>query len=604
MSEYDALQRRLAQGWNTWNTRSVLSHVLLPESVEVSLALQPTGGAYLKRALVGQRGDDREHIRPGPRTYDGRYTELTLEYRGAELSIRSAAAGEELVLLAEPLNEAAAASTLVVESGLPWNAPGTLRRDAGAGALVAETPGRTVTVFAAGRAGETANIDTQTPYLALSLGEAVAISTGRRLGAGAIRGRLDAARAACLAPRQRFAGELADAYAAMQTCLAWDTIYEPDGRRVISPVSRRWNVNWGGWVLFDWDTYFSAWMAAVDAPDLACANAVAITRGVDECGFVPNYLAARGNHSFDRSQPPVGGITVRMLHRRFRRPWLLEETFDRLLTWNRWWPRARQTGGLLCWGSDPHPGRPNQHSRFAAALESGLDNSPMYDDQGFDEAANQMRLQDVGLNSLYVADCDALSELAGALGRGGEAEELRRRAEQFRARMQELLWDEQTGLFLNRRTDTGALDGRLSPTHFYPLLAKAATEAQARRMIAEHFDNAGEFRGEWMLPSIARSDPAYGEQAYWRGRVWAPMNFLVYLGLRNYDLPGARAELAEKSLRLLRKEWREKGHVHENYNADTGEGDDVHSSDAFYHWGGLLGLIALMEAGHFDEAAD
>jgi hypothetical protein len=37
--------------------------------------------------------------------------------------------------------------------------------------------------------------------------------------------------------------------------------------------------------------------------------------------------------------------------------------------------------------------------------------------------------------------------------------------------------------------------------------------------------------------------------------------------------------------------------VHENYNAITGTGDDVGSSDRFYHWGALLGLIDYVENG-------
>ena len=37
--------------------------------------------------------------------------------------------------------------------------------------------------------------------------------------------------------------------------------------------------------------------------------------------------------------------------------------------------------------------------------------------------------------------------------------------------------------------------------------------------------------------------------------------------------------------------------VFENYNALTGEGDDVVRSDKFYHWGALLGYIALIENG-------
>jgi hypothetical protein len=73
------------------------------------------------------------------------------------------------------------------------------------------------------------------------------------------------------------------------------------------------------------------------------------------------------------------------------------------------------------------------------------------------------------------------------------------------------------------------------------------------------------------------------------------MNYLVYLGLRNYDVPQARREFAGKSLRLFNKEWLENGHVHENYNTVTGSGDDVTSSDRFYHWGALLGLIDIQE---------
>jgi len=74
------------------------------------------------------------------------------------------------------------------------------------------------------------------------------------------------------------------------------------------------------------------------------------------------------------------------------------------------------------------------------------------------------------------------------------------------------------------------------------------------------------------------------------------MNWLVYLGLRNYpDLQEARRMLVEKSTMLLLEEWRFRGHVHENYNAQTGAGCDSPRSDPFYHWGGLLGLMAIEE---------
>ena len=100
------------------------------------------------------------------------------------------------------------------------------------------------------------------------------------------------------------------------------------------------------------------------------------------------------------------------------------------------------------------------------------------------------------------------------------------------------------------------------------------------------------------MPSISRNDPAYEDQDYWRGRIWAPLNFLVYLAMRQARISSARKDLSQKSKELLLKEWLENGHVHENYNGTTGEGCDVINSDKFYHWGALLSLISLIEEGY------
>jgi hypothetical protein len=116
-------------------------------------------------------------------------------------------------------------------------------------------------------------------------------------------------------------------------------------------------------------------------------------------------------------------------------------------------------------------------------------------------------------------------------------------------------------------------------------------------MINEHFYNPEEFRGKYIMPSIAFNDPGFQNNDYWRGRIWAPMNFLVYLGFRNYRLENARKDLAEKSKELFLEQWLKNGYICENYNSQTGECDDVRNSELFYHWGGLLGFISLIEAG-------
>ena len=101
-----------------------------------------------------------------------------------------------------------------------------------------------------------------------------------------------------------------------------------------------------------------------------------------------------------------------------------------------------------------------------------------------------------------------------------------------------------------------------------------------------------------MLPAISRIDLAYPEQEYWRGRIWAPLNLLVYLAMKKHGLTKEAAIIADKSRALILKEWHEHGHVHENYNADTGEGCGPTRSDKFYHWGGLLAYISIDNRGY------
>ena len=155
------------------------------------------------------------------------------------------------------------------------------------------------------------------------------------------------------------------------------------------------------------------------------------------------------------------------------------------------------------------------------------------------------------------------------------------------------LWDEDFGLFLNKDLRDGSLSRRISPTNFYALNADCVTETQKRRMMDEHFYNPEEFWGEFIMPTIARNDPAYPDQDYWRGRVWAPTNFLAYAAMKYAGLKQECGDLAKKSEELLLKEWRLHGHVHENYSGDDGMGCGVPNSDPFYHWGGLLAYIAI-----------
>jgi putative isomerase len=608
-THYRQLQQRLAQGWNTWDVNSVATQVLLPEGLAIHVGLKhnttESGDAFLQNALIGRLTPDAEQVFPGPHSWDGKYTDLRISWKGSSWRIQSAQDGPDLVLLVTPLPSTPISKlppTIVFSVDFLWNRPGTALKHPdfiethGASGLV---PVYCTCVTAQTKtADEYIDIPIGGPYFAEDLVEPVGISTGKRRTVSDIKAVIsqqeDAYRKSIAAIGQN--GTIVDA---IETTLGWDTIYEPSRQRVVSPVSRVWSVNWGGYVIFDWDTFFAATMAGIGDRDLAYADAIETLRESTAQGFVPNFARSGRWSSFDRSEPPVGAITVLGLYQKFNDRWFLEDTFAPLLRWNRWWAEHRDMNGYLVWGSDGEgkggnldDATPETHQ--AAVFESGLDNSPMYDAAIYNPKSHFLEMADVGLMSMYIADSDALAEIAETLNKPAEAKELKERSAGYRAKLA-TLWDEPAGIFLNKDLHTGQFSTRLSPTNFYPMLAHAATADQARAMIEKHLLNPREFGGEWVISSIARDDPAFRDQDYWRGRIWGPMNYLVYLGLHNYDNPTVRSEFAHKSYNLFLKEWGEKGHVHENYNALTGTGDDVSSSDRFYHWGALLGYVEYME---------
>lgn len=590
---YAELTQKLKKGWNTWDTRNVLTQAYLPDGF--ALTIEPrVGHKTIVGSNIGVIDRAGTEIIPGGHNYDGSYTDLTLKIGSKKIRVQTVAEDKDIVILIT--NDRPDDSTAVsIVANMKWGKPGNVILQSDFIEAIAGGIDWTVNLTSKPESTIQAKDGCR---LNVSLKNKLGIATNRKLSIDEIEMKVASAEEKHDADMKKY-GESKNLYDAMQTVLAWNTIYEPMNDRVITPVSRSWSD--GGFVLFEWDTYFACYMLSLDNKDLAYANLIAITKEVTPEGFVPNFTNAAGK-SADRSQPPVGSTIIREIYRHYKEKWILEELFPDLLSWNRWWPKYRDDDGYLCWGTNPIPLGPDA-SRLekravgkiqGAKFESGLDNSPMYDGIPFDTVKHVMQLADVGLMSMYVMDCMSLADIAETLNHPDIQRELLSRAEKYRNKLQSM-WNEKEGIYLNRNLATGEYSLRKSPTLFYPLLAKAPSEEQAKRMINEHFYNPDEFWGEWILPSIARNDSAYSNE-YWRGRIWGPMNFLVYLGMRNYDVKKARKDLVQKSNALLLKTWDKKRLVHENYNPFTGDG----TSDDFYHWGALLGFMKFIENGTMD----
>jgi putative isomerase len=593
------VQEFVLQGWNTWDNPDLLRFVYLPESFSLKLNFRTTfrtgNSAFMNEVNLYSKTGTQKIITPVAHSYDGRYIEMILNWQGMKARVQVAREKRDIMILYTPIEVPENPHLLILESGVLYNKPGRIVKYKGI--IQADVSQKTFTVQSS---SDEINypLAIPGPYLCVNSDKETAFWTGYGRTLEKVKEYMETRKKIYEDQKARY-GEMSEVQDAMRNLLGWNIIYDAANNRAITPVSRAWSESWGGYVLFDWDTYFTSAMFALDDKWFAYSNAIAITNSITPGGFIPNFTAAMENTtSLDRSQPPVGSLVCKFIYEKYRDKWFLEAVYDNLLTWNRWWDKARNNNGYLSWGSDPEENVNDDFNKQAAMYESGLDNSPLFDEAVFSETKHVLELASVDLMSVYIADCKALAFIAGELGKDNDKTELLERAAKFSSKLSEL-WDEKTGIYRDKDLVKNEFTKHLSPGNFYPLLAGVPTQQQAERMIAEHFMNPKEFYGQFMIPSISRNDAGFKDNDYWRGRIWGPMNFLVYLGLRNYDLPDARKVLADKSRDLIMNEWKKDQKVFENYNSVTGVGADVGTSDSFYSWGGLLALIPLMEAGYW-----
>ncbi len=79
------------------------------------------------------------------------------------------------------------------------------------------------------------------------------------------------------------------------------------------------------------------------------------------------------------------------------------------------------------------------------------------------------------------------------------------------------------------------------------------------------------------------------QQEYWRGDIWGPVNYILWVGIKKYAAPGQIEEYADRNVRLFMHDWQAEGICSENYLSTDGS----HNHDPHYTWGALLNLVAL-----------
>lgn len=363
---------------------------------------------------------------------------------------------------------------------------------------------------------------------------------------------------------------------------------ESGGHRYTRPAPMTYEHQWL------WDSCFHALVNIHFDPDMSKAELIALLshqeREGPDAGMVPHmgYFDGSGTalwgrpHASTITQPPIIADAVLATYRATGDLHFVQELLPALTAYYDWLVRRRDPDGdgLI---SLIHP------------WEAGWDSSPRWDhytgvDPGDDEglkgwrhglvakiaavghsvaaaeAAGLYALESVDFNSLFAANLDSLGDLLVAVGQVDRAMTCRRRACRVRNAINAKMWDEAAGFYWD-------LDGRnetpirvFTPAAFMTMYGGVPTDERAERLVSRLLDPA-QFQAPFPVPSVSRSEPAYRPDAYWRGNVWAPANWLIIQGLRRYGYQDVADELTRRFVQLV-----ETAGFREYFNPETGQG--------------------------------
>jgi len=402
---------------------------------------------------------------------------------------------------------------------------------------------------------------------------------------------IDSAAAKYKMERAQAQGDWGDFVAGITDNLNNSRLYSSLTKRVINVIGR------SGWLVsdpdylpcFTWDTSFNGLLASVEDPTTAKETIRATLFYQQPSGMVPqlsDWVGGQGGFiSMSCSNPPVTSMCAWKLYQRWQDAEFLEQVYPRLLRWHDWWPKHSDgnQNGLLEWGSLSGGWK-------QALLASGWDDTPHFNGSKF--AGTQMTADAVDLNSLWSMDAEHLAKMANVLGHKDDAARLLQEHYDMNQRINDVLWDEEIGVYCSRLWDEGGNQGefltRLTPLNFYPLICGAPDPQRAKRILALLTDPK-KFWGPWLVPTLAYDDPEYPKQEYWKGHVWGPANYILWQGIRRYGIPKHQAEYARRSVDLFMRNWIARGTCNENYKSTDGTGDD----HPHYTWGALLCLIGI-----------
>jgi hypothetical protein len=195
--------------------------------------------------------------------------------------------------------------------------------------------------------------------------------------------------------------------------------------------------------------------------------------------------------------------------------------------------------------------------------ESGSDDSPLWDswsgrvhyDKQADRAYDRHLVEAARFDELGAAVGSAEFEVAPAafnaftahaarcLARVGGDQRWEQRARTLAAAMDEHLWDDEQGLWLDLPLVGGGESSRFPTLDGVFGALVTADAGKAERALAQCTDPS-RFGAGYGVAYVARDHPRYDPNSYWRGPAWPQLNYMAHLAAADRGLDAVRAQIA------------------------------------------------------------
>jgi glycogen debranching enzyme len=296
-----------------------------------------------------------------------------------------------------------------------------------------------------------------------------------------------------------------------------------------------------GWMdqVWSWDNCFNAMALAEKSPKLAMEQLMVVIDRQDAHGCYPDAMNDVHEHTCF-NKPPVWGIAVREMIRRNPRYFIarrLVPVYDSMARFLDWWLEHRRLPGRrLCY--------------YLHGNDSGWDNSTQFDEG--------VPLEAPDLNAFLITQAEVLAELAGIVGKKGDASRFKQAADDLTQALLGELWDGDRFV--------GLKDGRrIRSESLIPCMPLVLGERLPEDIRKALVGRVRRHLTEWGLATEHPDSPKYSQDGYWRGPIWGPSTVLICLGLER----SGEVRLAKTIGKRFAKLCTASGFA-ENYDALTG----------------------------------